>query len=77
MYCCRRRYGDGGPWLFGRFSIVDAFMAPFAIALQGYGAQLTEASREYQFALLVHHHVITWLHEAEHEHHKELYAMTG
>jgi glutathione S-transferase len=77
MHCCRRRYGDGGPWLFGRFSIADAFMAPFAIALQGYGAQLTEAAREYQFALLMHHHIITWLHEAEQEHHGELYAMTG
>lgn len=77
MHCCRRRYGDGGPWLFGRFSIADAFMAPFAIALHSYDAQLTQAAREYQFALLMHHHVLTWLHDAEREHHGELFALTG
>ncbi len=31
MYCCRRKYGDGGKYLFGRFSIADAFMAPVVI----------------------------------------------
>lgn len=77
MHCCRRRYGDGGPWLFGRFSIADAFMAPFAITLQCYDAQLTQAARDYQALLLGHHHIATWLHDAECEHHDELFAMTG
>lgn len=77
MHCTRRRYGDGGPWLFGRFGIVDAFMAPFAIALQSYDAHLTQAARDYQQFLLDQPHILTWLHDAEREHDAELYALTG
>jgi len=77
MYCCRRKYGDGGPYLFGSFTIADAFMMPFAIALHGYGAQIAEKSREYLFTLLVNPNILCWLDDAQHEHDKELYALTG
>lgn len=77
MYCCRRRHGDGGPYLFGRFSIADAFMAPFAISLHGHEALLSEKSREYLFTLLVNPHILCWLDDAEREHDAELYALTG
>jgi glutathione S-transferase len=77
IYCCRRKYGDGGPYLFGSFSIVDAFMAPFLISLHSYGAQLAERSEEYMFALLVNPHSLCWLDDAQREHDKELYALTG
>ena len=29
----RGRFGDGGPWLFGRYSAADAFFAPVAAHL--------------------------------------------
>jgi glutathione S-transferase len=77
LYCCRGKHGDGGPWLFGNFSIADAFMAPFAIALHGYGAELSFLSREYVDTLLQHPEVLCWQHDAHLEHHKDLYAMTG
>src|SRR5690606_25509981 len=61
MYCCRGRYGDGGEYLFGNFSIADAFMVPFLIAMHGYGAELTQKSREYMQTMLNHPHVLCWL----------------
>lgn len=34
---CRRDFGAGGPFLFGRFSIADAMYAPVASRFQTYG----------------------------------------
>ena len=65
MSCCRRKYGDGGDWLFGRFTIVDAFMAPFAIALDCHGAELTAAAADYCQKLLRNMHLLEWLYEAQ------------
>ena len=71
MGCCRRKYGDGGDFLFGQFSIVDAFMAPFAIALDSHGAQLTAPAEEYCQLLLRQSHVLEWLYEAKLEQKQE------
>ncbi|HTQ98450.1 MAG TPA: hypothetical protein VMH83_00605 [Candidatus Acidoferrum sp.] len=65
MSCCRRKYGDGGDWMFGRFSIVDAFMAPFAIVLDHHGAELTGPADDYCQLLLRHPNVLEWLYEAQ------------
>jgi glutathione S-transferase len=77
MYCCRGKYGDGGDWLFGHFSIADAFMAPFAIALHGYGAVLTEKAQGYMNTLLKHPDILCWLDEAQHELDTVRFAKTG
>lgn len=77
IYCSRTKCGDGGPWLFGNFSIADAFMAPYAIALQHHHAQLSQKSREYILSLLLQHHVLTWMDEAQQEIDQELYALAG
>jgi len=77
MYCSRGKYGDGGDWLFGNFSIADAFLVPFAIALQGYGAELTAKSREYLQTLLAHPQVLYWLDEAQQELDEVRFGMTG
>ena len=77
MYCCRRKYGDGGDWLLGNFSIADAFMAPFAIALHGYGAVLADKSHEYIDTLLAHPDVLCWLNDAQHELDAIRFAKTG
>lgn len=77
MYSCRGKYGDGGDFLFGNFSIADAFLAPFAIALHGYGAELTAKSREYMDTLLGHPQLLCWLDEAQQELDEIRFGMTG
>ena len=77
VYCCRRKFGDGGDCLFGSFSIADAFMAPFAIALDCYKADLTHKSRDYVEQLLTHPHVQCWLNEAQQELDSVRFARTG
>ena len=37
---CRRRFGGDGPWLFGAWSIADAFYAPVATRFRSYGVDL-------------------------------------
>ena len=65
VYCCRRKYGDGGIYLFGNFSIADAFMAPYAISLYSHNAELTAKTREYMDTLLNSPHVLWWLDDAQ------------
>src|SRR6056300_664614 len=47
IYCCRNNFGDGGAYLFGQFSIVDCLLSPIAIALDAYGATLSQQSKAY------------------------------
>jgi glutathione S-transferase len=37
---CRSRFGTGGPWLFGDWSIADAFYTPVATRFRSYGVDL-------------------------------------
>lgn len=71
MYCCRRKYGDGGNYLFGRFSIADCFMAPAAISLRAYGAELSWKTNLYLDTLLDNSYMQWWLDQA----HDELQAL--
>ena len=67
IYCCQRKYGDGGDYLFGHFSIVDCFMAPVAIALRAYGAQLSWKTNLYIDTLMANAHLQWWLEQARNE----------
>ncbi|MFC0269515.1 glutathione S-transferase family protein [Kushneria aurantia] len=52
----------GGPWLAGeRFSAVDAFYAPVAVRLHGYGLALGDAAMAYAERLLAHPAVAQWI----------------
>jgi glutathione S-transferase len=44
---CRDRFGAGGPFLFGRWSIADAMYAPVATRFRTYGVQLDPVSAAY------------------------------
>lgn len=57
----RRRFGAGGPYLFGKFSIADAFFAPVAFRFQSYLVELQGSAGEYWRSLLAH----PWLREWE------------
>ncbi|WP_068113689.1 glutathione S-transferase [Tropicimonas marinistellae] len=43
----RAKFGAEGPWLCGSYSIADAFFAPVAARIAGYGLAISEASSTY------------------------------
>lgn len=58
---CRRRFGAGGPWLFGAFSPADAMYAPVALRFRTYGVPLAEPARAYVEAVAAHPAVQAWV----------------
>jgi glutathione S-transferase len=44
---CRERFGGAGNFLFGRFSIADAFYAPVVMRFQTYAVQLPRVAEAY------------------------------
>jgi glutathione S-transferase len=48
---CRRRFGSGGPFLFGRFCLADAMYAPVATRLRTYGVPMDETTASYVSAI--------------------------
>ena len=48
---CRQRYGEGGPFLFGTFTIADAFYAPVVGRFHTYDVPLTEPCQAYADAI--------------------------
>lgn len=44
---CRQRFGQSGPFLFGRFSIADAMYAPVVSRFDSYGLSTDETGRLY------------------------------
>ncbi|MCI0672885.1 MAG: glutathione S-transferase family protein [Myxococcaceae bacterium] len=49
---CRTRFGAGGPFLFGRFSIADAMFAPVVTRFVTYGVLLDATLAAYRDAVL-------------------------
>lgn len=43
----RERFGAGGPFLFGRFTVADAYFAPVTVRFVGYGIDLPPVARQY------------------------------
>jgi glutathione S-transferase len=58
---CRTRFGAGGPWLFGEYSIADAMYAPIVLRLRTYGAPLHSGSATYVATVLADTHMRDWL----------------
>jgi glutathione S-transferase len=56
----RRRFGQGGPYLFGRYTIADCFFAPVAFRFQTYGVDPGGTARAYVESLLAHSDVRAW-----------------
>lgn len=57
----------GGPLLFGRFSIADAYFAPMVMRLRTYGIALPPALTAYVQAVCELPGVQAWVHDALHE----------
>lgn len=49
-----------GPWLFGRYTMADAFFAPVAARVAGYGLPLSDAAQDYVAAHLAHPDFVAW-----------------
>lgn len=43
----RARFGAGGPWLCGRYSVADAFYAPVAARIATYALPVSDTARAY------------------------------
>lgn len=64
----RRRFGQAGPYLFGRFSIADAFFAPVVVGrFLAYGVSLSGPAAEYAAAIAEHPAVKAWVSDAHNE----------
>jgi glutathione S-transferase len=56
----RARFGTGGDFLCGAFSLVDVFYAPVAFRFQTYLVKPTGIAGDYLAALLAHPFVREW-----------------
>ncbi|CUH83000.1 glutathione S-transferase [Thalassovita mediterranea] len=48
----RKRFGADGPWLFGQYSLADAFFAPVAARIAGHGLPVGEVATDYVATVL-------------------------
>jgi glutathione S-transferase len=64
---CRERYGGGGNFLFGRFSIADAFYTPVVMRLHTYAVKLPPVAQAYCEAVQALGAVKEWIEAARRE----------
>ena len=64
---CRARFGAGGSWLFGEYTIADAMYAPVALRFNTYGASISQAARWYIASVLEDAPMQEWLAAAKQE----------
>jgi glutathione S-transferase len=57
---CRAQFGDGGPFLFGAFSIADAMYAPVAARFRTYAVELDPTCQAYADAMLTLPGFLEW-----------------
>ncbi|RMB02697.1 glutathione S-transferase family protein [Eilatimonas milleporae] len=64
---CRRRFGEGGPFLFGDFSAADMMFAPVVTRFVTYGIKMSKESLRYIAAVQSHPTIDRWYYEASQE----------
>jgi glutathione S-transferase len=64
---CRERFGGEGNFLFGRFSIPDAFYAPVVMRFQTYAVKLPSVAQAYCEAVQALSAVREWVEAARRE----------
>ena len=57
---CRKRYGMGGPFLFGAFTAADAMYAPVVHRLRTYAIDVQPTTRAYMDAMWNHPSFAEW-----------------
>ena len=58
---CRERFGGAGNFLFGRFSIADAFYTPVVMRFRAYAVKVPPAAQAYCEAVLALSAVKEWI----------------
>ncbi len=64
---CRGRFGGGGPWLFGEYTVADAMYAPVVLRFNTYGARISQTARWYMASVLEDGALQEWLQAAKQE----------
>lgn len=64
---CRAEYADGGDFLFGAYSLVDAAFAPVVVRLRSVGIALDPVCQTYAETLWNHPHFSEWRRDAAKE----------
>ncbi|HEY1723734.1 MAG TPA: glutathione S-transferase family protein [Magnetospirillaceae bacterium] len=64
---CRKRFGEAGPFLFGKFTVADAMYAPVATRFRTYGVPLDPVCRAYVDAIYALPAMKEWIAAAEKE----------
>jgi glutathione S-transferase len=57
---CRKEFGKGGPFLFGKFSAADAMFAPVVSRLQTFAIPVKKETRTYMNAVLTTPAFVKW-----------------
>ena len=57
---CRTRFGEGGPYLFGHFTLADAAFAPVCFRCKTYGLEVTGVAADYLATMLANEHMQEW-----------------
>lgn len=60
LWAMARAQSRSGPWLFGAYSAADAFFAPVAARIAGYGLPVEGPDRDYVMAHLAHNSFRRW-----------------
>lgn len=63
----RKKYGKGGPFLLGRFSVADAMYAPVVTRFATYGVKVDPVSQKYMDAILALPATREWIAAAKSE----------
>jgi glutathione S-transferase len=64
---CRERHGQGGPYLFGHFTVADAMYAPVVSRFVTYGVKLDPVSAAYRDAMWSLPALVAWFEGAKAE----------
>ncbi|MSO69789.1 MAG: glutathione S-transferase family protein [Alphaproteobacteria bacterium] len=64
---CRTRFGSGGPYLFGRYTLADAMFAPVVNRFTTYQVPVSAVTAAYMKAIHAHPHVAEWVAGAQAE----------
>lgn len=77
----RDKFGAGGPFLYGNFSIADAYFAPVVFRFNTYGVKLNPVVVDYAKAMLAHPSMQQWVADSkaekevvDHEEPEHIYA---
>jgi len=58
---CRENHAADGPWLLGRFSILDAMYAPVALRFHTYRLEAGQVAQDYVDTVLDHPAIKEWI----------------